>query len=107
MMDDWVVLTEPGGYAGSWGTRFSGFETEGIKVEASVNARHPDAEAAVIRLIREFLVLHPEYGEFTMDRVTKPTARKHGNRTSVDAYYFAETKGFEKWTADRAAGRRI
>jgi hypothetical protein len=104
ILDSWTKLVEPGGYAGSYGRASSRFAAEGIEVEAHMDARHPDADLAVVRLLREYMSLHPEYGEFTMERVTKPTLRKHGNHTSVDAYFFADARGFEKWTTDRAAG---
>jgi hypothetical protein len=98
------TLREPGGYAGS-----SFFDRGyGVIIEAFMTAEHPDAKAAVLRLLREFVEARPELGEFAPDRASRPVGYRHGGETTVVATYFVSAEGHAKWhqeAAEKAAAR--
>jgi hypothetical protein len=98
------TLRESGGYAGS-NFLDRGY---GIIIEAFMTAEHPDAKAAVLRLLREFVEARPELGEYAPERASTPVGYRHGGETTVVASYFVSAEGQAKWheeAAEKAAAR--
>jgi hypothetical protein len=95
-------IREPGGSASS-SFLDRGY---GITVTSFVKAAHPDARAAAVRLLSEFVEAWPDLGPFDPGLATVPVAYKHGGEVTITATHFVSADGLAKWDAAQAAKSR-